>query len=143
MTIEDYLRAHQQQIFDSIITTASGYIAIELYINKMGKLDWTIHLTDSYREAGIYKQAGQGAVLAFATIPMLFFTNVRLATMVSPGGTATAEDLIDELYYENLNQVQDFSILVETRRALLAFHFLQFVPDKVTQQTNRTHPLCW
>tara|TARA_R100001163_G_scaffold64304_1_gene58221 strand:+ start:573 stop:974 length:402 start_codon:yes stop_codon:yes gene_type:complete len=133
MTIREYLEANHQEIFKRCSAPthqASGYVAIGLIINKMGQLDWTAHWTDVFHEAGIYKRTGQGAVLTFASIPMSFFTNV-----CPESGTATAVDLIDELYYENWNQVQSFSTLVEAIQ-----HYYSMIDDL---PTNRSHPLCW
>lgn len=131
MTIREYLEANQQEMYDRCSTPqASGYVAIGLFINKMGQLDWTAHLCDVFHEAGIYKRAGQGSVLAFAAIPMAFFTTVD-----TEGQTTTAEDLIEELYYENWDQVQSFSTLVEAIQ-----HYYSMIDDL---PTNRSHPLCW
>ena len=131
MTIREYLEANQQEIFDRCSSAPTkNYVTIGLVIKRMGKLDWTAHLTDGFHEAGIYKRSGQGPVLTFASIPSSFFTNI-----CPESGTATAEDLIDELYYENWNQVQGFSTLVEAIQ-----HYYSMIDDL---PTNQTHPLCW
>ena len=120
MTIREYLEANQESIFRmGRFAARGGYLNISLSINNLGELHWLHHLTNNYRSAGIYKNIiGDHSYLSFTSIPMSFFTNV------DEGGEATAEDLIDELYYENWTHVQTFSSTVETIQ-----HFYDLIVD--------------
>ena len=120
MTIREYLEANQESIFRmGRFAERGGYLNISLQINNLGELHWLHDLTNDYRSAGIYKSRnGDRSYLSFTSIPMSFFTNV------DEGGEATAEDLIDELYYENWTQVQTFSSTVETIQ-----HFYALIAD--------------
>lgn len=118
MTIREYLEATQHHIFEHLPKRASGYIVINLYMFNTGQMMWGYDLENVYREAGIYR-CKEGSKLVFRAIPISYFTNV-----CPEGGTPTAEDLIDELYYENWDQVQRFSTIVETIQ-----HYYDLISD--------------